>query len=75
MIGNAIVLRRCGLLRCPCCGYFAALLCVPAYERPAGAGAAYTVECMSWSCGLRTKECRTVQGAVNVWQGRRPRIS
>lgn len=72
MIGNAIVLRRCGLLRCPCCGHFAALLCVPAYERPAGSGTVYAVECMSWSCGVRTRDCRTAAGAVRVWQGCRP---
>lgn len=71
MIGNSIVLRHSGLMRCPCCGYYAALLCVPAYERPTGAGAAYSVECCNWACGVRTRDCRTVAGAVRVWQGRR----
>lgn len=72
MIGNAIVLRHAGLQRCPCCGHYAALLHIPAYERPTGAGAVYAVECCNWCCGLRTRDCRTAAAAVRVWQGRRP---
>ena len=70
MIANCVVERVRSVPSCPCCGAPAALIRTPYWERPAGAGTSYAVECLNTDCGIRTPEQRSAARAIWIWSRR-----